>query len=553
VKRPAVTEPGAPQGARPGWPKPARASGGDAIPLPTGFSLRFDQGTKQLGDGSLFGGSPARVLKLTAAGSAALAELRAGPVSSPAAATLARRLTDGGLAHPIPPAAAAADVTAAAAADVTAAAAADVTVVIPVRDRARLLDRCLAAVAQRYPVIVVDDGSADPEAIAAVAARHGAILRRREVNGGAGPARNTGLAGVTTSLIAFLDSDCVPAGDWIAALAPHFRDPLVGAVAPRIVAPPASGAAPSAAVRYAAVRGSLDLGGSPARVRPGGRVTYVPTAALLVRREALAGMAAHGTEVFDPALRFGEDVDLIWRLHDAGWRIRYDPAVEVPHDGPATWPGLLERRFWYGTSAGPLARRHPANMAPLVLQPWPAVTVAALLARRPALAAAAATAGWLHLTDMVRRAGVPADGAAAATGTAVRQTWLGIGRYATQFAAPALVVALARPGGKTRARRWGRRAAAASLLLGPALTSFVERKPDLDPVRFTLGQLADDICYGAGVWTGCLRERTIVPVRPAISWRMFRVSGPHWDRNGAPSQQAALHPGKNAPHGDERD
>jgi hypothetical protein len=193
--------------------------------------------------------------------------------------------------------------------------------------------------------------------------------------------------------------------------------------------------------------------------------------------------------------------------------------VQVPHEGPTNWPGLLERRFRYGTSAAPLARRHPANMAPLVLQPWPAVTVAALLARRPVVAAAALVAAWLDLTTAVRRAGVPADGAPAATLTAVHQTWLGVGRYATQFAAPALALGLARPGGKSATRRFGRRAALASLLLGPALSAYAERKPELDPVRFSLAHIADNVCYGAGVWAGCLRQRTMVPVRPAISMR----------------------------------
>jgi hypothetical protein len=185
----------------------------------------------------------------------------------------------------------------------------------------------------------------------------------------------------------------------------------------------------------------------------------------------------------------------------------------------------LERRFRYGTSAAPLARRHPANLAPLVLHPWPAVTVAALLARRPAATAAGLAAGWYNLTATLRQAGVPADGAPGATLTAARQTWLGIGRYATQFGLPAVTLALARPGGKSAARRWGRRIAAASLLLGPALTDYAERKPELDPVRFTLARIADDVCYGAGVWVSCLRERTLVPVRPVVSWRPLRLSG----------------------------
>jgi len=496
---------------------------------PAGFRVDLDAGTKQLGDGSLFGGSPGRIMRLTAAGTAALAELQRGPVRSAAAGQLARRLTDGGLAHPVPSDAAAA-----------AAAGASVTVLIPVRDRAEMLERCLAAVGAEHPVVVIDDGSADPGAVAAICARHGAALRRRDASGGPAAARNTGLTGISTELIAFLDSDCIPPPGWVSQLAAHFADPLVGAVAPRIVAPrivapriaapliapPGSASTSSPAVRYAAVCGSLDLGPRPARVQPGSRVSYVPTAALLVRRAALDAVSA-GRDPFDPGLRYGEDVDLVWRLHEAGWRIRYEPAVEVPHEGPADWTGLLGRRFRYGTSAAPLARRHPANLAPLVLQPWPAITVAALLARRPAAAAAAVVAAWLGIASAVRRAGVPADGAPAATLTAVRQTWLGVGRYATQFAAPVLLLGLARPGGTTTVRRVGRRVAVASLLLGPALTAYAERKPELDPVRFSLAHIADDVCYGAGVWAGCLRERTIVPLRPAISVRPLSVGGPH--------------------------
>jgi mycofactocin system glycosyltransferase len=489
-----------------GPPRPSRSA--MPPPLPRAFRIDLDADTKRLSDGTLFGGSPARAIRLTPAGSRALAELLDGPIRSAGAATLARRLTDTGLAHPVPPA--------------DPPAALSVTVVIPVRDRTAMLDRCLAAVGRDHAVVVVDDGSADRQSVAAVADRHGATLCRRDRSGGPAAARNTGLGRVDTDLVAFLDSDCVPPAGWLGSLASHLADPLVGAVAPRIVAANSAGAS-SAAARYVAACGSLDLGGRPARVMPGSRVSYVPTAALLVRRAALEEVAAGG-DVFDAAMRYGEDVDLVWRLHDAGWRIRYAPAIEVPHESPAGWTRLLARRFSYGSSAGPLARRHPANMAPLVLQPWPTAAAGALLARRPGLALAAAVGGWLDLTAIVRRAGIPADGAPAATATAIRQTWLGIGRYATQFAAPSLVALLAAPGGTTAARRWGRRAAAASLLLGPALTGYAQRKPDLNPGTFVLAHIADDVCYGAGVWAGCVQERTLVPVTPVVSWRPLRVA-----------------------------
>ena len=385
-----------------GGGKPASGSsaalGGNAagsLPaLPQGLRIELDQDTKRLSDGSLFGGSPARVMRLTPAGTAALADLQAGPVRSAAAGQLARRLTDAGLAHPVfadpvfaDPMFADAVLADAGPADAGASACsrehcddqddtATVTVIIPVRDRPAMLERCLTAAGNRYPVIVIDDGSADPDAIAAIAARHGAELRRRAANGGPAAARNTGLTGIGTDLIAFLDSDCVPPSGWVGRLALHFADPLVGAVAPRIV--PISSLASreaagrAAAARYVAACGSLDLGPRPARVLPNSRVAYVPTAALVVRRSALDSLAA-GRPPFDPVLRYGEDVDLIWRLHEAGWRIRYEPSVQVAHDEPVSWAGLLERRFRYGTSAAPLARRHPANMAPLVLHPWPAV------------------------------------------------------------------------------------------------------------------------------------------------------------------------------------
>jgi mycofactocin glycosyltransferase len=485
---------------------PAGLPGDGAGALPAGFGVVIDPGTKQLDADTLFGGAPARVLRLSPAGRDALAELRAGPVRTAAAGRLARKLTDTGLAHPRPPP--------------ELASRPSVTVLIPVRDRAALLDRCLAAVGRDYPVLVVDDASADPEAVAAVVTAHRAALVRRPVNGGPGAARNTGLLGVTTDLVAFLDSDCVPEPGWIERLAAHLADPAVAAAAPRMVAVPAG---PGWAARYTTAACCLDLGEAEARVVPGTRVAYVPTAALVVRRAALTYGAGPGG-VFDQALRWGEDVDLVWRLHRAGWRIRYDPAVRVSHHEPAGWPALLARRFRYGTSAAPLASRHPGQVPPLVLHPWPALTVAGLLAGRPAVAGLSFAGSVLAMRRTLHRARLPALGVLPAMVTATRQTWLGLGRYACQFGAPVLAAALVAPGGSGRARRWARRAAAASLVLGPPLTAWSARRRSLDPVRYVLGHLADDVAYGAGVWAGALRARSTAPVRPVIAWHPFHMA-----------------------------
>jgi hypothetical protein len=223
-------------------------------------------------------------------------------------------------------------------------------------------------------------------------------------------------------------------------------------------------------------------------------------------------VARHG-EVFDPEKLAGEDVDLVWRLHEHGWRIRYDPSVHIGHNEPSTWRGLLGRRLRYGTSAAPLAVRHPGNLAHLVLDPWPALTVAALLARRPLPAAGAFAVALATRNRALHARGIPTREAPSATARAVWQTWLGTGRYATQFAAP-LLLALLLPGGRTA---WARRAAAGSLLLGPPVAGWVRRRPALDPIRYTLAALADGVAYGAGVWYGCLAHGTSEPVRPVIT------------------------------------
>jgi mycofactocin system glycosyltransferase len=409
-------------------------------PLPDGFRITLDADARRLDDTTWFGGSPRRLLRLSAAGRRAFDALLTGPVDSRNTGILARRLTDAGLAHPRPP----------------VAAAPDVTVVIPVRDRADLLDRCLAALGSRYPVVVVDDGSRDPHAVAHTVARHGATRVRRPVNGGAGPARNSGVAHVTTELVAFVDSDCESSADWIDRLAGHFADPLVAAVAPRVA-------------------GELDHGDRPALVHPHGRVSHVPTAALLVRRTLAT---------FDETIRRGEDTDLVWRLHEEGWRVRYDPTVTVHHNEATSRP--LARRFRYGKSAAPLAVRHPTAIRPLVLYPLPTLAVLALLARRPL----AALAAYAVSVFALRRTTSPVDNAPKVMADAVYQTWRGIGRYAVRYASPVLAIAILAPGSS-----W-RRAAACALL--------------------ACGRI-EDVAYGLGVWHGCVTERTIAPVRPVIA------------------------------------
>jgi mycofactocin system glycosyltransferase len=456
----------------------------DTEALPVGFTVVVDEDTVECAPGHLLGGSPLRVMRLSEHGSAAWAEICSGHPRSSGARLLARKLLDAGLIHPIAPST-----------DTPLGA----TVIVPAYGRPEMLNTCLASMDDRYPIIVVDDASPDETGIRSVTSRHGATLVRRGHNGGPGAARDSGLTAATTPFVAFVDSDCAPATDWVAALGAHFADPTVAAVAPRIVSLPCP-----RRQRATTSRGLLDMGARPARVAPRSRVSHVPTAALVVRRAALDTIAPGGS-VFDPALRCGEDVDLIWRLVAAGWQIRYDPSVEVVHHEPLSQWGRMAKRFHYGTSAGPLSRRHPGNVDPLVLHPWPTIAIASIIARRPLISAAAVGVALFDGHRKLGTVGVPPKRVAMMTSHAIWQTWLGVSRFCLQFASPLLMIALLTPWGSRR-----RRVVAGALIASaPLATSPAE------PIE----QLLDDVAYGAGVWVGSIRERTADPLTPKVLWR----------------------------------
>ena len=194
----------------------------------------------------------------------------------------------------------------------------------------------------------------------------------------------------------------------------------------------------------------------------------------------------------------------MWRLRVAGWQVRYDPSVVVEHDEPGSWAGVLARRYRYGTSAGPLARRHPGHLAPARIPPLPALALALLLARRPLPALAAASAG----VAVLARSGVPLLRALRWSACSLPATAEGVGRAATMLAGPAVLVA--------GARVPMLRAPAAAVVAAPPLLEWARRRPALDPLRWTLACLADDAAYGAGVWRGSLRARTAAPLTPRL-------------------------------------
>lgn len=457
--------------------------------LPEGFAVRLGRRVRVLDGGRiLIGGSPTTVLSLAprAAKSFSQGEL---VVTDVATSALANRLLDLGIAEPVP--------------ERLPSGNEKVTVVVPVRDRPEQLRRLLASVEDGHRVIVVDDASTDPDAIEAVTISAGSELLRLDRNLGPAGARNAGLAEVRTSLVAFVDSDVELTPNALTQLARCFADPNVSLVAPRVRGrlPPSGG---SWMARYDTDRSSLDLGPDAGTVRPRAPVAWLPAACLVARTDALG-------PGFDPQMRVGEDVDLVWRLVNEGRRVLYVASVQVFHEARTSARGVLHRKLVYGTSAGDLARRHGTAVAPAVLAPWSVAAVAALiLQRRWSLPLCALITGLT--AERIRRR-------------------LPMARHRTAVAAAlasqGLLAALSQSADLGLRHWWPLGALLGSwstalrrfLVVAAVLEGVAEHRrcqSHLTLTCFLVARRLDDVAYGTGVWIGAVRARARNALLPDV-------------------------------------
>jgi cellulose synthase/poly-beta-1,6-N-acetylglucosamine synthase-like glycosyltransferase len=234
------------------------------------------------------------------------------------------------------------------------------TVVICAYNAEATLDECLRhTCALDYPdleILVVDDGSTD--ATAQIARAHPRARLVPIAHGGLSVARNAGIEVAAGDLVAYLDSDAYPTPEWPYYLALAFDGrTVVGAGGPNV--PPLDDP-PSA---HAVARSP----GGPVHVLTADdRAEHVPGCNMAFWRRTLLEVGG-----FDPIYTSaGDDVDVCWKVLDAGGDIGFHPAALVWHHRREGLRPYLRQQRGYGRSEALVEARHPDRFTPTGTARW---------------------------------------------------------------------------------------------------------------------------------------------------------------------------------------
>jgi succinoglycan biosynthesis protein ExoA len=237
-----------------------------------------------------------------------------------------------------------------------------ISIVIPVKNGARRLECCLDSLArQRYPrdrveVIVADGRSID--ATRAVAESRGArvVDNPREL---VAAGRNVGFKHVQGQIVAFTDDDCTFPEDWLERAAMHFTDAdIAGLGGPTRM--PADESSFGRAVSFLFEIGVRAAGSVHAeKVAAKRAVSDLPGCNMFYRREALERVMP----VIE-TLVTAEDVELGFRLREAGFRLFTVPDVSVWHHKRPTPRRFFRQMYRFAIGRLQVGRRHAGALKP---------------------------------------------------------------------------------------------------------------------------------------------------------------------------------------------
>ncbi len=172
-------------------------------------------------------------------------------------------------------------------------------------------------------------------------------MAHQDPNAGLGAARNVGAAAATGEIVAYIDADAWPDPHWLHYLADSFDRTGSAAVGgPNI--PPLDANAVARSVAHSP--------GGPIHVLLSDtEAEHIPGCNFSIRKDVLDELGGFDAQ-FHAA---GDDVDLCWRLQEAGHGISFNPAAMVWHHRRNSVRAYWRQQRGYGRAEALLERKWP--------------------------------------------------------------------------------------------------------------------------------------------------------------------------------------------------
>ncbi|SKC82493.1 glycosyltransferase [Krasilnikoviella flava] len=215
-----------------------------------------------------------------------------------------------------------------------------VSVVVPAYEESVVIENCVRSVLRsEHPaleVVCVDDGSSDDtfERMQRLAAAHPQVRALRQENAGKGAALNTGIAAARGDVLVLVDADGLFRPDTVTRLLRGFRDTRVGSVCGNDR--PVN--LDRVQTRLLSLISHVGTGLMRRALDVLGCLPVVSGNIGAFRREVLERVGPLHTDTL------GEDLELTWRVHRAGYRVTFAPDALVYAESPSTVRGLWRQR-----------------------------------------------------------------------------------------------------------------------------------------------------------------------------------------------------------------
>jgi len=228
----------------------------------------------------------------------------------------------------------------------------EASIIIPTFNSALRIGNCLDALLQHtqgrdVEILVVNDGSTDDTAD--VVRRYPTVRLMNQANAGPAAARNRGAMECSGQVLVFTDDDCIATPGWLDSMLEPFQQPEVVGV---------KGAYRTRQKSLLARFVQIEYEDRYRLMNSADSIDFVDTYSAAFRRDRFFEMSGYDTSF---PVACAEDIELSYRMSNAGWKMKFAPEAIVYHTHPDTLRTYLAKKYKFAFWRVEAVRKNPGK------------------------------------------------------------------------------------------------------------------------------------------------------------------------------------------------